>query len=266
MSDIKGLKIDWTNFSVLHEYSKSEMFFFKDVSLSDKSNSVMAEQYFVWANNDLLKNTDNLDAKTRIGIVANVKRAIDCKCETILKQFGYVKDINRINFPEIKEYFEHDGAPMISLVSYLTNLNMIIVEEIRKLRHGIEHEYSIPSVEAVKRAVSVAELFLIAINSKIKDMSYSITISSKKYDDEIQIYLTKESGRDLFLREPILMVNDKKFKATDKEYCELLHMLITGCFDGLPKLFNCNCEKQYIKYSQYFDEEEMFLEEDDVSF
>lgn len=103
--------------------------------------------------------------------------AIDCKCKNILNKFGYVKELNEKNYPDIKEYFKGESAPIITLISNLTDLNLIIVDEVRELRNILEHEFKIPKIEEVKRAVSVAELFILAINYKIINTLYYIEIS-----------------------------------------------------------------------------------------
>lgn len=253
-----NIKIDWTNFKILHSYDKHQVFFESEYMEHD---TITAEEYFKWAKSSMGVIEEDFDIKTGIEIIANSKRAIDCKCESILHKFGYVKDINEKNYPQIKEYFKGESAPIITLISNLTDLNLIIVDEVRKLRNILEHEFKCPTIEQVRRAVSTAELFLLAINYKISNTSYYIEISSNKSDDIVRINLTKSDEEDLFKAQSVIYVNDTEFNPSTNEYYRLLNILITGNYKKLPALFNCNCSLKHIKYKEYYDEDDMYFDE-----
>lgn len=260
MSKLVDTKIDWTNFRVLNEYAKHTSYLI-DLRFSENKTNIVPEQYFLWAKDDLLKNENNIDLKTRVSMVSNVKRCIDCKCETILKSLGYEKEINVKNYPKLKEYFSGDSSPIITLLSKILDLNMIVVEEIRKLRNNIEHDYEVPSVEDAKRAVSVAELFLLALNSKIGNLSCYIIVSSPNKEDEINIVLAPEGDDVADFNKIKIRINDKSYYPEDVEYFKLLQVLISHQFSKLPNILGYDIPLQYVKYKEYWDKEIMSLED-----
>lgn len=250
-------KIDWTDFRVLHTYSKNQVFFGDDYK---KHNRISSKEFLEWAKIELENCNKDIETRMLFNIITNVKRAIDSKCESILYMFGYKENINAKNYPEIKEYLNGEGAVIINLISNLTGLNVIIVDEVRRLRNTIEHDYISPSLEDAKRAVSVAELFTMAIDSIINNISYSIEISSRKFEDSITIQLFKSiDNNDEFT---FIYVDDEKFNPKQKEYFELLNILITGYYSKCPKLFGYDCDIRHIKYKEYYNEDDIFFEED----
>lgn len=253
-SILENVKIDWTEFRVVHRYDKHCVFF--DTKNITK-DIISAEKYLSWAKAGL--ENDDIDEESRVNIISHVKRAIDCKCEEILKKFGYKEEINEKNYPKLKEYFKGESAPIINFISKLMDLNIIIIDEVRKLRNITEHDYLIPDIEDVKRAVSVAELFIIAIDSKVRDVSYYIEIESRKYEgNQIRIHLVKGN----FESSPVIYVNSNKIGCNEKEYFKLLNILITGSYKKLPELFKCNSPLKYINYKEYIEDEFIFFEED----
>lgn len=263
MSKLLDTKIDWTNFRVLNEYAKHTSYLI-DLRFSEKKTNIVAEDYFLWAKDDLIRSGNEIDTKTRISIVSNIKRFIDCKCETVLKNLGYEKEISLKNYPNLKEYFLGNSSPVIMLLSNIVDLNMIVVEEIRKLRNSIEHDYTIPSIEDVKRAVSVAELFLLALDSKISSLSLYVIISSPNKDDKIHILLSVEDDDTTGFSKVKISVNDKKYYPEDIKYFELLQMLISHRFLNLPNILGYNIPLKHIKYKEYWDEETMSFEDFDI--
>lgn len=246
-------KIDWTNFQVLNEYNKSSYLFSLDESLV-KKDTLNSTDYFNWAKEDLHNNNNKIPVKTRVEIISNIKRAIDCKCEYILKELGFLQEINKKNYLDAFKNIEGDTSPSMSLISYLTDLNIVVVEEIRKLRNKTEHDYCIPSIEDVRRSVCVGELFLLAIKSKLENIRFFSTISCEKNEEKLQIGLYKDN------KSSCIKINNIKLYPQDKYYCELLRILITGNFNELPKLYGCATPVKYIRFKEYYDSDDMLSE------
>lgn len=258
--DLGSVKIDWTNFKVVTSYSKNSLDFpFNDPNI--KLTEIDADEYFEWAKRDWDKYGDKMEVKTRVEVISNVKRAIDCKCETVLRIFGYLKDISAKNYPNIEKYIKLGSSPIISLISQLVNLNTIIVEEIRSLRNKTEHDYSRPSIDDVKRAISVGELFLLAINSRLNEIRYYSDITSSKYGDMFCIQIYKKDCKENYLAETYISINDNELSTNDLYYFELLRILITGSFYELPTLINPKINRKHIVFKEYFEDEAYFDEE-----
>ncbi|MEG2458116.1 MAG: hypothetical protein RSB41_04430 [Bacilli bacterium] len=255
MINLNNIKIDWTNFYVLTLESKQEVFF-NNRDFGIGHTELTAEDYFSWAKEGIDQNKE-ISVKEIIEIISNVKRAIDCKCESFLKTYGFIEDINSVNYPWFKELIKGEPISFLSLISYLMDLNLIIIEEIRKLRNKTEHDYSIPTIEDAKRAVAVGELFLLAFNQKVNNIRYYCQISSEKYDDEFYICLYRDGDEDPFNSDSLIEINDTIFNSSKKEYAMLLKLLVNGDFNNLPFLFNKEIPSKSIRYKEYFDEDAM---------
>lgn len=255
--DLKSLKINWNKFYVLKEYNKNSVFFLNG-NLSESTSKINAEDYFIWAISDWKKYREGMNIKTRVEVISNIKRFIDCYCENFLRQCGFIKEINIKNYPYISNHIVGNNPSIIELFAYLTSLNMIIISEIRKLRNSIEHDYINPSIDDVKRAISVAELFILATKFKINNIIFFCTISSKKYDDKFNIGLFKESSIESYI-----LINNIKIKSNEKYYCELLRMLINNKFIELPNICGCKVPTRNISYEIYDCEDDVFQEEYD---
>lgn len=259
MLDLGSKKIDWTNFNVLTLDSKQSVFFTNDEFGIGKTE-ISAEEYFIWAR-QVIDKRENITTREIVEVISNIKRFIDCKCETFLRRYGFVKNIEIKNYPYLSKLIKRESISAISLTSYLLNLNLIIIDEIRKLRNKIEHDYTRPAVNDAERAVAVGELFLLAFNHKLSNMRYYCEISSKKNDDEFNIILYR-SGDDPFNSDSCIEVNGIELTANNLEYAIFLKMLINGCFSEMPSIFNISIPPKHIKFKEYFDEDIMSIDND----
>lgn len=246
------MRIDWTNFYILHNNKPTS------IQFSAKANTfteIKPEEYFKHAKESFNSN-DELTDIDKTNIISNVKRCIDCKCENILKLFGYDKKIIDKNYPNLKEFFKGEGNANINFISYLTDLNMILIEEVRKLRHIIEHDYKKVTNEEVERAIAIGELFLIVIDSKFHfEKLNSIEIHSYP-ESELEIYFTvDDESNDVFL-----YLGEKKYSNKDKEFVQILRIIINGYFYDLPSVLGKNIDKKFVKFNEYYDINAMKLD------
>lgn len=91
------------------------------------------------------------DVRSRVNALGNVKRAIECRMDTILRYYWL----------HVKSEKENWDFPMKS--SVLQELGIIaprILKKINRKRNQLEHEYLEPSRDDVEDALDVAILFL----------------------------------------------------------------------------------------------------------
>ncbi|MBR8535425.1 hypothetical protein KDU71_07620 [Carboxylicivirga sediminis] len=121
---------------------------------------------------------EDLRAENDRGIInalSNAKRAIDCQIDIILDDIG-------INYTEIQDSvtpfincFEdkNDLSYKLKIVQGLNLAPGFVIGKYRTLRNKLEHLYEIPTIEEVKEAIDIAELFVRSItgyyNSRLND-------------------------------------------------------------------------------------------------
>lgn len=279
MLSLENCKVNWTDFFVVKKEFREErenvfpkpknklshnydLYFFNRQLIEDEY--IKPDEYYNWAKESWDKYGNEMDLRHRVETISNIKRFIDCKCELFLRELGYNNEINEKNYKFIKNYIFSDQAPQISLCSYLLNLNMIIVSEIRSLRNKVEHNYLKPTINDVIRAISVADLFNLAFKDKINNIIYLCEIRSINKKDIIEIFLNKEYGNDtieLSLSEPVININNLQIKSSDQYYCELLHMLISHDFKELPKILGAKTPDEYINFKVVRSESAIDAEE-----
>ena len=259
MLDLGMKKIDWTNFNVLTLESKQSVFF-ECENFGIGKTEITAEEYFVWAK-QVIDKGENITTREIVEIISNIKRFIDCKCETFIKKYGFINNIDTKNYPYLNKLIKKESISVISLTSYLLNLNLIIIDEIRKLRNKIEHDYTRPTFNDAERAVAVGELFLLAFNNKLSNIRYYCDISSNKYDDEFNIVLYRD-GEDQFNSNSCIEINGVKLNSSNMEYAMILKILINGSFEDIPTIFKSDIPSKYINFKEYFDEDTMSIEND----
>ena len=162
---------------------------------------VMPEEYLQFAKPDI----DSKDKKSKINAISNVKRAIDCQVDVLLKICGYYKKSKKEKwyFPKKNDFLKKVG---IISPNILRNVNV--------LRNKMEHEFKEPCQEAIENAIDVAELFLSATDNFRKDIdgcSFDLSINDRykilkipeldiylKYDAEHRIFYLKYLNNVLF--------------------------------------------------------------------
>ncbi|XZK31214.1 hypothetical protein ACSXCN_06755 [Clostridium perfringens] len=257
--ELNNIKVDWTDFKVLTLEDKRDVFF-KSEKFGIGHTEILAEEYFDWAK-QCISNKKDLTTRECVEIITNIKRCVDCKCETFLKNYGFLKEINLKNYSYLNKLGLKGGITIISLTSYLLDLNLIIVEEIRKLRNETEHDYTRPSFKDAERAVAIGELFLLAVEHKINCIRYYCELHSKKNEEAVRINLYKD-GEDRFFSNSYIAINNNiNLESSSIEYAKILKILINGNFIDIVELFNRNVPINQIKYKEYFDENAMELDE-----
>ncbi|MBI6020013.1 hypothetical protein H8J79_04085 [Clostridium perfringens] len=267
MLELKNYKINWTDFFVLKRkyeverenifpkpqnklsYSYDFLFFNREIM---ERAYIKPDEYYKWAKDYWNKYGEKMNLRQRIETISHIKRFIDCKCDLFLRELGYNQEINIKNYKFIKKHILSDQAPQISLCSYLLDLNMIIVSEIRSLRNKVEHDYLKPTINDVIRAISVADLFKLAFKDKINNIIYLCEVMSIDKNSSIEIFLHKEDGNDigeLSLSNPVITINNLNLRSEDEYYCEVLRMLISYDFKELPQILGVKMPKEYINFN-----------------
>lgn len=274
-------KINWTNFYIgFHDCQNDSPIEFE----------VMPDEYLQFAKKNLKSNT----TQNRIDAMCNAKRSIECQIDLLISTFGYDYKTfdSRKNYPEVKSFIKdrYEGEQYTGLMERLKLLNILglaptlIISNIRSLRNQMEHEYSVPSYDEVKRAIEVAELFINSSNRKLSLASTHLTIGNNlKSDDEkkqlmdyyniaypyiliefnvsnsintvtvslLKKNLSKNIESDKPFQIPIKL-EDKiyiELKPKDKFYINMIHCLLNEECSMLPIIFNCCVDKKFINYT-----------------
>jgi len=112
---------------------------------------ICAEDFLTFAKRD----SKGQDLRSWVNALGNVKRAIECRVDSLLYNFCLRKksEKEKWNFPKKVEVIQKVGivAPRI-------------LKKINKKRNELEHRYTKPVKDDVSDAIDVAELFLTATN------------------------------------------------------------------------------------------------------
>lgn len=241
------MKVDWSNFYILHNCS-TDSIAFDDVD--DGFTEIKPHEYLKNAKK-IFNSHAELDNVDKINIISNVKRFIDCRCENILKLFGYNEKITDRNYPELKDFFKGEGNNNINFIGYLSDLNMILIEEVRKLRNIIEHDYKLVKDEDVKRAIAVAELFAVFVDSKFHYTRLDFIEIYSYHEVQMEIHFVKDVDKN----EAFLYLGDKKYSNKDKEFAQILRIVINGNYHELPNVFGQDINRQFINFKEHYDED-----------
>ncbi len=143
-----------------------------------------------------------------INALTNAKRSIDCQTDKIFSALG----LNPNNFPSVIEEFIQKSKNQTSKKDIPTRLRFLqamnfapaeIIAKVRTLRHKLEHYYKEPTKEEVSNAIELAELFLLATDSKLKSLwDFSFTDKTKWSLNKGRlwnsIYITYDYSQNLF--------------------------------------------------------------------
>lgn len=252
----KKCKINWTDFS----------FIVDDFQNFDSVNfEMMPEDYLKFAKRNIFEDSE----QGKIDGLSNVKRAIECQIDLLISNLGFDYKVfdNRTSYKEIKNYIERkykgetiDGiVPRIKLLNVLGLAPTTLISEIRSLRNKMEHEYTCPSIDSVKRGIEVAELFIHSSNKKFSDAPAIITIGNEHYKDcgwykvkypNIDIEFHKREGNG----EAVITLNNSR---KDKEeifispdnviYFQIVEVLITENEKLVPSIFGLDIDEKFTK-------------------
>lgn len=116
-----------------------------------------------------------------INALTNAKRAIDCQTDKIFQSVG----LDPHKFPKIvldftKTKVQNTNAKLL----FLQSLNFAptgVISETRTLRNKLEHFYKKPTKKEVSSALELAELFLMATESKIAEIQEYVFTDKEKH-------------------------------------------------------------------------------------
>jgi hypothetical protein len=126
------------------------------------------------------------DRRGLINSLTNAKRAIDCQVDKIFHSFG----IDPNDFPEvINAYIQKSSTSPVKKdlpirLKFLQAINFApagIISKVRGLRNKLEHYYSEPTDDEISNAIELAELFIVATDSKLASMNEFALTDSDKY-------------------------------------------------------------------------------------
>lgn len=169
---IKRIKIDLAQGLVYVDQSPGPYYYF-DIAPKDFLN---------YGKLDIKQN----DRRGLINSLTNAKRAIDCQTDKILLSFG----IDPNDFPTvINDYIskstsspsKRDLPARLRLLQALNFAPAEIVTNVRSLRNKLEHYYREPTNNDASNAIELAELFILATDSKLKGMLEFILTDKNKY-------------------------------------------------------------------------------------
>lgn len=155
-----------------------------------KFSEIDAEDFLEFAKKD----SEGTDLRSCVNALGNVKRAIECRIDTILYVYCLHKKSEKDNW---------DFPKKIEIIEQLGIVAPSILKRINKKRNELEHRYVKPTNEDVEDGRDVAKLFL-AYTSQLVDNPF--TSFAKKGDYEMRLNRkegvvalidTKMTGRQL---------------------------------------------------------------------
>jgi len=183
---------------------------------------VDSEEFLKFAKSDLKEGK----RKSWVNALSNVKRAIDCRIDSILWVLGLYKKSKKEKwrFP-----YKVDFVKSLGIVS------PNILKKVNKIRNRLEHEYEYPTKKEVEDAIDIAELFLASTEKYLREFySFTVDVSTNKkfakytngvltdwelgfeYFPEQRIFRISLSGKELFE----ISESHPKFKELFKRYIE----------------------------------------------
>jgi len=183
---------------------------------------VDSEEFLKFAKSDLKEGK----RKSLVNALSNVKRAIDCRIDSILWVLGFHKKSKKENWS-----FPHkvDFAKSLGIVS------PNILKKVNRIRNRLEHEYEYPTKKEVEDAIDIAELFLASTEKYLREFdSFVVDVSTNKkfaryingvltnweldfkYSPEQRIFKISLSGKELFEIDE----SNPKFEELFKRYIE----------------------------------------------
>jgi hypothetical protein len=136
-----------------------------------KFSEINADDFLEFAKED----SKGMDLRSYVNVLSNVKRAIECRIDTIL----YVYCLH-----EKSEKEEWDFPKKIEIIKQLGIVAPSILKRINKKRNELEHQYVKPTKEEVDDGLDVAELFLAYTRRLVTE---PFTSFSKRDDYEIEL-------------------------------------------------------------------------------
>lgn len=143
-----------------------------------------------------------------INSVTNSKRAIDCQADLALRALGIKYDAipNAANcFIEQAESGKEDIPLKFKLLNALRITPGVLISKYRTIRNRLEHYYEKPTKEDVVETIELAELFISAIENRVKifENKFYITDESdydRNFDKNLENYLSADRFYDNYIK------------------------------------------------------------------
>ena len=196
----------------------------------NKYFELMPTDFLNYAKIDLRNGTK----KSIINTLSNIKRALHCQTDCILKSFGLYK--SRMNFPE-----------KLKTMAKIGIVDANILSKINKNRNLLEHEYVIPNKDQVEDFFSATSLFTSATTKFIQkrvifieihrtrgfhDVRLEYSPKDRKMKISFSIYSKwkkrKEGGKSAIVTTHSFFINDEDndFYRILRKYNEIIDLMI----------------------------------------
>lgn len=253
----KIISIRWNKFYIIKDatcYSDNNHF---EIEPNDFLNFAKHEYNF-------------LDRRGLVGALSNAKRAIDCQIDWIILYLGFdFLKFNDTKYSEVKSFIEefentHSSSKDLSMkLRFIQALGIaptFLISKIRKVRHKLEHEYTLPTVGEAREAIEIAELFINATENILFNKFYTDYFIQNENDDRgycvepfIKISFESCSARNL---KPYISItyregeiNEKlRINPEDKGYLFFIKAAVTNEFTYLINAFEYDIDKKYVRY------------------
>lgn len=120
-----------------------------------------------FAKNDFSEKNDN----GLINSLTNAKRAIDCQIDSAFTYYGIKYDkLPKVSNEIVKcrQDIDNNLPFKLQLITALDFAPSYLASKVRGLRNKLEHFYQKPNEKEVKDSIELAELFILAVESKTK--------------------------------------------------------------------------------------------------
>jgi hypothetical protein len=162
------------------------------------------------------KDFSEKNEKGLINSLTNAKRAIDCQIDTALSLYG----ISFETLPEasndiIKCHPDIDSSlPFkLKLISALDFAPSSLISKVRGFRNELEHFYKKPNNKEVKDSIELAELFILAVESKTKVIEDGFLLTDKSNflgtEEDIGYYLKYRNYLNVTYENKIIQLESK---------------------------------------------------------
>jgi len=133
------------------------------------------KDFYRYAKEDLYSATD----RGVINAISNAKRAIDCQIDEVLFTLGIdlTKKTDSLEaFLKIIE-INSDIPYKLKIIQALNIAPGLIITKYRNLRNRLEHFYKIPTIDEVKEAIDIADLFIRSVEGQFKGLTTEFDIT-----------------------------------------------------------------------------------------
>lgn len=133
--------------------------------------------------------------ETTEGIINSLtysKRAIDCQIDELFHLYGIELDIeNKDQQKFVNSFSYHQDTPYrLKIIQALGLAPAYLVSQTRQLRNELEHKYKIPTIESVREAVDIADLFMRSSDMRYRLLESCFDITDEKNIDEKGLFTT----------------------------------------------------------------------------